>query len=84
MNLHGSLTEEGLYLVQLDNIRTTILNQRLEKVIHVARNLKLFSIEQLNILNPKRIYGQNLFHNFHIEALHLPYGKKERLNLITG
>lgn len=42
----------------LDNLRNNFTpNQKLEEIIDINKNLKLFSNEQLNILNPRRFYG---------------------------
>lgn len=42
---------------QIHLTRRNSVSQRLEKFIDLDRDLTLFSNEQLNTLNPRRLYG---------------------------
>lgn len=78
---------------RLENLlirRNSLINLRLEEVIDIDKNLSLFSNEQLNLLNPRRLYDQgilsfstSIFRHRRIEALHLLDGREEKLNLMS-
>lgn len=78
----------------LDNIlvrRNNLTSHRLEEIIDIDRNLSLFFNEQLNTLNPRRLYGQGLlsnptfiFRHYRTEALHLSNGREKKLNLMKN
>lgn len=74
----------------IDRPNTSIRDYRLEEIVNIDRDVSLFSNDELNSLNPSRLYSQGIFNNstglfryLREVEFYSPNNVEIRLNFIT-